>query len=123
MAPPELPASRVVYSPHVYGPSVAAQMYFSANNFPANMPAIWDEHFGTLFGDRYAVVPGEFGGKYTDTDKVWQDAFVSYLLQKGGRSSFYWCLNPNSGDTGGLLLDDWKTVNMGKLALLQRLMQ
>lgn len=28
------------------------------------------------------------------------------------------CLNPNAGDTGGLLLDDWATPNAGKLAML-----
>ena len=34
--------------------------------------------------------------------------------------TFYWCLNPNSGDTGGLLGDDWTTPDEGKLALLAR---
>jgi endoglucanase len=123
-APIDLPAARLVYSPHVYGPSVFAQPYFAASGFPANMPAIWDNHFGFLFGQPSAVVPGEFGGKYTDGDKTWQDAFVDYLRAKStSRSFFYWSLNPNSGDTGGLLLDDWRTVNMDKLELLKRLQQ
>jgi endoglucanase len=123
-APIDLPAARLVYSPHVYGPSVFAQPYFAASGFPANMPAIWDSHFGYLFGQPSAVVPGEFGGKYTDSDKTWQDAFVDYLRAKStSRSFFYWSLNPNSGDTGGLLLDDWRTVNMNKLDLLKRLQQ
>ena len=30
----------------------------------------------------------------------------------------YWCLNPNSGDTGGILYDDWSTVNYQKMAYL-----
>jgi endoglucanase len=120
--PIDLPASRLVYSPHVYGPSVFDQPYFGGSDFPGNMPDIWDEHFGFLYDGQHAVVPGEFGGHYTDKDKVWQDAFVDYLLAKNAHSAFYWCLNPNSGDTGGLLEDDWKTVDMGKLALLQRLM-
>ena len=120
--PVDLPASRLVYSPHVYGPSIFDQPYFGAPDFPANMPDIWDEHFGYLFDGKHVVVPGEFGGFYTGDDKVWQDAFVDYLLVKNARSSFYWCLNPNSGDTGGLLQDDWRTVNMDKLALLERLM-
>jgi endoglucanase len=120
--PIDLPASRLVYSPHVYGPSVFAQEYFGAADFPANMPAIWDEHFGYLFDD-HAVVTGEFGGFYTGQDKVWQDAFVDYLAAKDAPGFFYWCLNPNSGDTGGLLLDDWRSVNMDKLSLLQPLMQ
>lgn len=122
-APIELPKSRLVYSPHVYGPSVYAQPYFSVTAFPSNMPAIWDRHFGYLFDDGLTVIPGEFGGRYTDADKQWQDAFVSYLLEKGAHNFFYWCLNPNSGDTGGLLNDDFKTVNSAKLALLKRLMK
>lgn len=31
-----------------------------------------------------------------------------------------WCLNPNSGDTNGLLLDDWTTPDADKLDLLAR---
>uniref|UniRef100_UPI001EF7FFD0 fibronectin type III domain-containing protein n=1 Tax=Cohnella mopanensis TaxID=2911966 RepID=UPI001EF7FFD0 len=34
-----------------------------------------------------------------------------------------WCLNPNSGDTGGLLLDDWATWNAPKQAMLDRLIK
>jgi endoglucanase len=122
-APVDLPPSRLVYSPHVYGPSVYAQEYFDAPNFPANMPAIWDKHFGYLFGKQAPIIVGEFGGKYTDSDKVWQDAFVAYLMAHGARSFFYWCLNPNSGDTGGVLQDDWRTPQAGKVALLQKLMK
>jgi endoglucanase len=122
-APIALPAARLVYSPHVYGPSVYAQPYFSVDTFPTNMPAIWDKHFGYLFQEGAAVVPGEFGGRYTGSDKVWQDAFVDYLTQKAAPGFFYWSLNPNSDDTGGILLDDFKTVDPQKLALLKRLMQ
>ena len=121
--PIDLPASRLVYSPHVYGPSISQQAYFNVSDFPANMPDVWDEHFGFLFGGEHAVVPGEFGGVYTGEDKIWQDAFVDYLLANDARSFFYWCLNPNSGDTGGLLNSDWRTVNDQKHALLKRLMQ
>jgi endoglucanase len=121
--PLNLPPSRLVYSPHVYGPSVYAQPYFSVSDFPANMPAIWDRHFGHLYGGAQPVVLGEFGGKYVAADKQWQDAFVAYLVARGTRSFFYWTLNPNSGDTGGLLLDDFRTVNMDKLNLLKMLMK
>jgi endoglucanase len=121
--PLQLPASRLVYSPHVYGPSVSMQRYFNDPAFPGNMPGIWDDHFGYLFQAGLPVVVGEFGGRYEGEDRRWQDAFVSYLLERGSHSFFYWCLNPNSGDTGGLLQDDWRTVHTGKHALLQRLMQ
>jgi endoglucanase len=122
-APIVLPASRLVYSPHVYGPSVYAQPYFSTPTFPGNMPAIWDKHFGYLFDRGAALVPGEFGGRYVEQDRVWQDAFVDYLLEHDAHSFFYWCLNPNSGDTGGVLLDDFRSVNQDKLTLLRRLMR
>jgi endoglucanase len=121
-APVDLPEARLVYSPHAYGPSVSDQAYFGALDFPSNMPAIWDEHFGYLFGD-HAVVPGEFGGHYTGEDQRWQDAFVAYLADKDAPGFFYWCLNPNSGDTGGLLQDDWRSVNMDKLQLLEPLLR
>ncbi|WP_426210887.1 cellulase family glycosylhydrolase [Massilia sp. TWP1-3-3] len=116
--------NKLVLSPHVYGPDVYNQSYFGASNFPANMPAIWDQHFGQ-FAATYPVVLGEFGGKYghggNPNDKVWQDALVTYMKQRGMGSSFYWTWNPNSGDTGGILQDDWKTVWPDKVALLKRL--
>jgi endoglucanase len=125
---PGIPANRLVFSPHSYGPSVAQQSYFSAANYPANMPAIWDTLFGHLVGQGFTVISGEFGGHYTTSptpsqnDRLWQDSYVSYLLAKGTPSSFYWCVNPNSGDTGGVYGDDWRTWNNAKLLLLQRLM-
>jgi endoglucanase len=122
--PLNIPRNRLVLSPHVYGPDVYVMPYFGASNFPSNMPAIWDTHFGQ-FSAAYPVVIGEFGGKYGHgghaLDKTWQDALVTYLKEKGMTSVFYWTWNPNSGDTGGILQDDWKTVWPDKVALLQRL--
>ena len=40
--------TRLVYSPHVYGPGVYEQPYFCDAHFPANMGAIWDRHFGAV---------------------------------------------------------------------------
>ncbi|HAJ63533.1 MAG TPA: glycoside hydrolase, partial [Cyanobacteria bacterium UBA8543] len=34
----------------------------------------------------------------------------------------YWSWNPNSGDTGGILQDDWQTVQTAKQELLQGLL-
>jgi endoglucanase len=124
-----IPSNRLVFSPHSYGPSVARMDYFSASDYPDNMPGIWDTLFGHLVGKGYTVIVGEYGGTYTTSsdpsqnDKLWQDTFVNYLINKGITSSFYWCVNPNSGDTGGIYGDDWKTWNNDKLALLQRLMR
>ncbi len=120
---PFIPASKLVFTPHSYGPSVAAMSYFSDPTFPANMPAIWDTLFGHLIGQGFTLVVGEYGGQYTGADKTWHDAFATYLLGKNEKNTFYWCVNPNSGDTGGVLLDDWRTWNGSKLAFLQQFMR
>jgi len=113
---------KLVFSPHCYGPSVAYQPYFQDPSFPKNMPAIWDAHWGLVSAKTgQAVVLGEWGGQLADPDGTWLDAFVTYLGQKNLTSQFFWCLNPDSGDTGGLLLDDWLTPVTGKLTLLQQL--
>jgi len=121
-APLNIPADRLVLSPHVYGPDVFNQSYFSAAEFPANMPAIWNSHFGDVQKQGYAVVLGETGGKYgagNPKDKTFQDALFAYLKPRDLRDVFYWSWNPNSGDTGGILNDDWTTVRQDKVALLQ----
>lgn len=119
--PPAIPKSRLVLSPHVYGPSVFYQQYFNEKNFPDNMPRIWDVHFGYLVEEGYTVVMGEFGGRYVDKDKVWADKFVDYLIERKISNFYYWALNPNSGDTGGVLQDNWQSVNQAKLDLLKKM--
>ncbi|KAL1498800.1 hypothetical protein AB1Y20_014107 [Prymnesium parvum] len=63
--------SKLVYSPHTYGPGVfPGQPYFPTCTgggcvrqnppFPANMPAIWDRHFGVVAAEsKHALVIGE----------------------------------------------------------------
>jgi len=114
--------NKLVYSPHVYGPNVYPQPYFSAPTFPDNMPAIWDTHFGFLpqqTGNAYVI--GEWGGLLSGADGTWIKAFVNYLVKTSNTDNFFWCLNPDSGDTGGLLAYDWKTPDNEKLAILQTL--
>jgi endoglucanase len=117
--PINLPTEKLVLSPHVYGPDVFPQDYFNAPDFPNNLPAIWDKHFGFLAG-KYALAMGEWGGRYQGKDATWQNALVDYLAKKGICNSFYWSWNPNSGDTGGILQDDWRTLRQDKVDLLQR---
>jgi endoglucanase len=114
-------AHRLVYSPHEYGPSVYNQPWFSDPKFPDNLPALWEKRWAYLVKDGIApVLVGEFGGRSvgSDTEGKWQRAFVSYM--KENRIYYtYWCLNPNSSDTGGLLEDDWRTINPAKQELLK----
>jgi endoglucanase len=115
-------ANRLVYSAHDYGPGVASQSWFSDSTFPSNMPGIWDKYWGYLHKNGTApVLIGEFGGRSTDTSSVegkWQNGLVNYIKSNGMHWT-YWCLNPNSGDTGGILNDDWATVNQSKINMLK----
>ncbi|MCX6111011.1 MAG: glycoside hydrolase family 5 protein [Proteobacteria bacterium] len=121
---PNIPQSRLVFSPHVYGPSVSKQSYFSVAGFPTNMPAIWDEHFGYLKNQGYCLAIGEFGGKYVDQDKIWGDTFVAYIQNRKLDHFFYWAMNQNAEDTGGLYTDtNWKALNQEKLNMLRPLLE
>jgi len=114
--------NKVVYSPHVYGPSVAVQKYFNDPSFPDNMPAIWRAHWSFIREmNASAITVGEWGGSLSGSDGRWMNAFVDYLIQIDAPDTWYWCLNPDSGDTGGLLDNDWKTPEQAKLDLLSRL--
>ncbi|WP_420311071.1 cellulase family glycosylhydrolase [Streptomyces sp. YS-B37] len=113
--------NRVVYSAHDYATSVAQQPWFSDPSFPANMPGVWDKYWGYLFQQNIAPVwVGEFGTTLASTvDQKWLTALVSYLRPTStyGADSFswtFWSWNPNSGDTGGILKDDWQTVDTVK---------
>jgi endoglucanase len=116
-------ANRVVYSPHDYPASVFAQKWFSAANYPANLPAVWDANWGYINKRGIApVLVGEFGSKLeTTSDAQWMKALVAYL--GANKTSFaYWSFNPNSGDTGGIVADDWVTPQAAKLAALRPLL-
>jgi endoglucanase len=114
-------ANRLVYEAHDYGPGVSGQAWFQAPNFPQNLPGIWQSHWAFLKLQNIApVLVGEFGGRSVgnDAEGAWQRLLVSYL-QANSIDYTYWCWNPNSGDTGGVLEDDWTTLNPAKLSVLR----
>lgn len=119
-----IPANRLIYSPHEYGPEVYQQSWFSDPSFPANMPAIWDQYFWFIYKQNIGpVLFGEFGIKEasaadpSSTAYKWFTTFMQYV---GSKASWtFWCMNPNSGDTGGILKDDWVSVNTAKYNLIK----
>ncbi|MBG6185432.1 endoglucanase [Arthrobacter sp. CAN_A214] len=115
---------RVVYSPHDYPGSVYPQKWFSAPDYPVNLPGVWDTNWGYIARQGIApVLLGEFGTKLeTTSDKQWLDQMVKYL-DSTGISYSYWSYNPNSGDTGGLIKDNWRTPETSKLTALAFLLQ
>ncbi|MHB1422345.1 MAG: cellulase family glycosylhydrolase [Gemmataceae bacterium] len=117
-------ANRVVYSPHDYPASVYNQPWFSASNYPNNLPSVWNQFWGYLYRQDIAPVwLGEFGSKLqTTSDQQWYQQLTAYLADTTGApaggtgmSWTWWSWNPNSADTGGILQNDWTTVNENKV--------
>ncbi|WP_341937479.1 cellulase family glycosylhydrolase [Marinimicrobium sp. C2-29] len=139
-APLDIPKERLILSPHTYGPSVFVQKQFmdpaqpeceglegdAAGEAdcnividPERIRAGWDEHFGYLADQGYAMIIGEFGGHVNwpadapprhrtlwdhidaGIDMEWQNALVDYMVEKNIEGC-YWSTNPESEDTGGL---------------------
>lgn len=116
---------KLVYSPHEYGPGVYNQLWFSDASFPKNLYSRWETGFHYIATKNIApILIGEFGGRQVDTtskEGIWQRQLVNYIRQQ--RLSFaYWSWNPNSADTGGILQDDWLSVNAPKQELLNQLL-
>ncbi len=112
--------NKVVYSPHEYATSVFRQPWFDDPSFPDNLPAIWERNWADLELDDVApVMVGEFGTTLADDiDAIWLETLLAYLDDIGAGFTF-WTFNPNSGDTGGILTDDWITVDAEKMAYLE----
>jgi endoglucanase len=118
-------SNKLVYSPHEYGAGVYNQPYFSASNFPNNLIDRWQIGFNYIASQNIApILIGEFGGRQVDLNSkegIWQNELVKYI-QKNNLSFTYWSWNPNSSDTGGILLDDWQSVDLPKQQLLSQLL-
>ena len=52
------------------------------------------------------------------TEATWQTSLLSYLSENH-ISYTYWCWNPDSSDTGGILESDWTTVDQAKMDILR----
>lgn len=117
---------KLVYSPHEYGPGVYNQPWFAERTFPYNLYYRWETGFNYIASENIApILVGEFGGRYVDQiskEGIWQQQFVNYI-QKHQLSFTYWSWNPNSDDTGGILQDDWQSINVPKQNLLSRLLE
>lgn len=126
--------NKLVLSPHEYDSHVSAQAWFSDPSYPSNLPGIWDTNWGYIYKNNIApLIIGEFGSKLSSqTDITWLDKVTDYMDgdfnldgvsdlvgDKKGLSFTYWCLNPNSGDTGGILNADWTTVDQTKYDMLK----
>jgi aryl-phospho-beta-D-glucosidase BglC (GH1 family) len=113
---------KLVYSAHEYGPEVHEQDWFTAATFPANLADVWDKHFSFIMKEGLGhILIGEFGLKerssFEGKTGVWFDTLLKTI---GPTYSWtFWCWNPNSGDTQGMLMDDWLTPRQWKVDALK----
>ncbi len=125
---------KLVYSPHDYPASIYQQPWFSDGS---DLHQVFREAWGYIYEEGIApVLVGEFGSRLaTASDQAWAEAITSYMQgdfngdgttdipEGAGDISFaWWSWNPNSGDTGGILNDDWTTVRQNAIELLQPLL-
>ena len=116
--------NKLVYSPHEYGQGVFNQPWFSERSFPNNLYSRWETGWNYIATKKIApIFIGEFGGRQSDNaskEGIWQRTLVDFVRKKD-LSFSYWSWNPNSQDTGGILQDDWLSVEAPKQELLQGL--
>src|SRR5579883_558348 len=116
---------KLVYSPHEYGPGVYNQPWFAEATFPRNLLNRWETGFNFIARRNIApVLIGEFGGRQTDASSkegIWQRQLINFI-QRQQLNFTYWSWNPDSSDTGGILQDDWRTVDQAKQQLLNQVL-
>ncbi len=101
---PDSGTSQIVYSPHDYGPSVYAQTWFEKDfTTQTLLDDYWYDTWAYVNAEDIApLLIGEWGG-HMDEDKnqKWMELLRDYMIAHHINHTF-WCLNTNSGDTGGL---------------------
>ncbi len=101
---PDSGTSQIVYSPHDYGPSVYDQTWFQKDfTTQTLLDDYWYDTWAYINKEEIApLLIGEWGG-FMDGDKnqKWMELLRDYMISNHINHTF-WCLNTNSGDTGGL---------------------
>lgn len=106
---------QIVYSPHDYGPAVSDQPWFGAG-FTKNslLQDYWYDYWFYIKDQNIApILIGEWGGFMEGDNLTWM-TYLRELIGENHLNYTFWCFNANSGDTGGLVLDDFKTWDTTK---------
>ncbi len=106
--------SQLVYSPHDYGPLVYAQTWFEKDfTTQTLLDDYWYDTWAYLIEENISpLLMGEWGGFIdeqhdpTGNNKKWMQLLRDYMIDKHIHHTF-WCFNENSGDTGGLVYDNF----------------
>ncbi|MDE6788076.1 MAG: cellulase family glycosylhydrolase, partial [Ruminococcus sp.] len=111
---PEHGTSQIVYSPHDYGPSVYAQTWFDKDfTTKTLLDDYWYDTWAYINAEDIAPeLIGEWGGHMDGAEnQKWMELLRDYMIEHHINHTF-WCLNTNSGDTGGL----WANISCGQQA-------
>ncbi len=100
---PKHGTGQIVYSPHDYGPSVYAQTWFDKNFTEQTLlDDYWYDTWAYINAEDIAPeLIGEWGGHMEGDNLKWMTLLRDYMIKHHINHTF-WCLNTNSGDTGGL---------------------
>uniref|UniRef100_A0A383VFK3 Glycoside hydrolase family 5 domain-containing protein n=1 Tax=Tetradesmus obliquus TaxID=3088 RepID=A0A383VFK3_TETOB len=125
---------KAVFSPHLYPPTITMSTWLGK--------ALWEQSnlaFGYLQSTGYCngrgctqfpILVGETGSAYKEeTDKVWLQDFADYAFARGAAAAYnkvplngwmWWAYNENSGDTGGIVTNQWQDLHWDKLRYMMR---
>ena len=111
---------QVVYSPHDYGPLVYEQPWFTGGfTYDSLYNDAWHDYWLYIAEDDIApILIGEWGGFMSGDNLKWME-YLRDLIGKENLNHTFWCYNANSGDTGGLVKDDFITWDEEKYALVE----
>lgn len=111
---------QIVYSPHDYGPLVYEQPWFKGDfTYDSLYKDVWHPYWLYIKEDGIApILIGEWGGFMQGNNLKWME-YIRDLIGKENIHHTFWCFNANSGDTGGLVKDDFKTWDEEKYALVK----
>ena len=111
---------QVVYSPHDYGPLVYMQPWFEGGfDYDSLYKDAWHPYWLYIAEEDIApILIGEWGGFMSGDNQRWME-YIRDLIGKENLNHTFWCFNANSGDTGGLVKDDFKTWDEDKYALVK----
>ncbi|MBQ8614592.1 MAG: cellulase family glycosylhydrolase, partial [Ruminiclostridium sp.] len=115
--------NKLVYSPHDYGPTVYKQPWFEGNyTFDSLMKDCWRDNWFYIHEDKTApLLIGEWGGFMREPNLTWM-TYMRKLIKDNKLNHTFWCFNANSGDTGGLVLDDFTTWDEEKYAFVKEVL-
>jgi hypothetical protein len=117
---PKSGKTQIVYSPHDYGPSVYPQSWFNKDFTEETLlDDYWRDTWAYINEENIApLLIGEWGGKMEPANKKWMELLRDYMIKHHINHTF-WCLNPNSGDTEGLLDTQFQKWDAAKYALFE----